>query len=128
MKYLSGEEILVIHSEIIDRTGGSHGIRDAGLLVSIVEKAKMSFGGKELYQGVFNKAAAYLESLARYHIFIDGNKRIGIGASARFLFLNGLELTATNKEVENFVLEVVDKKFDLETIASWFKKHSRKIQ
>lgn len=127
MRYLSGEEVLIIHSEIIDKTGGSHGIRDTGLLVSVVEKPKMSFGGKELYQGVFNKVAVYLESLTRYHIFIDGNKRVGIGASARFLFLNGLELTAANKEVENFVLKVVTKKLDLETIAAWFKKHSRKM-
>lgn len=125
MKYLSGEEVLIIHSEIIDQTGGMHGIRDSGLFISIIEKPKARFGGKELYEGIYQKAAVYLESLARYHIFIDGNKRIGIGASARFLFLNGFELTATNKEVENFVLEVVIKKLDLGTIAAWFKKHSK---
>ena len=43
MIYLTGEEILVIHSEIIDQTGGSHGIRDIGLLQSIVEKPKIHF-------------------------------------------------------------------------------------
>ena len=127
MKYLSGEEILVIHSEIIDKTGGSHGIRDAGLLISIVEKPKMSFGGKELYQGIFKKAAVYLESLAHYHIFIDGNKRTGFAVAARFLYLNGLDFVAGNKEVENFVLKIAIEKLDLEIIAAWLKKHSRKI-
>lgn len=128
MRYLTGEEILIIHSEIIDKTGGSHGIRDTGLLLSIIEKPRATFGGEELYKGIFIKAAAYLESLAKYHIFIDGNKRIGLAASARFLFLNGFELTATNEEAENFVLDVVVKKLDLEIIAVWFKKHSEKLK
>src|SRR3989344_2210024 len=120
MKYVSGEEILILHSELIDETGGSHGVRDAGLLISIAEKPKMQFGGKELYKGIFKKAATYLESLAKFHIFIDGNKRTAITVGARFLFLNGYELTATNKEVEDFVIEVVIKKLDLKTIADWF--------
>lgn len=127
MFYLNEEEILVIHSEIIDETGGLHGVRDIGLLISIIHRPKMEFGGSEVYKDVFTKAAVYLESIARYHIFIDGNKRTAITASARFLHLNGFKLTAGNKEVENFVLRVVVKKLDLETISAWFKKHSRKL-
>ncbi len=128
MKYVSGEEILILHSELIDETGGSHGVRDAGLLISIVEKSKMQFDGKELYKGVFIKAATYLESIAKFHIFVDGNKRTAITVSARFLFLNGYELMATNKQVEDFVINVVVKKFDLKKIAVWIKKHSRKLK
>lgn len=127
MKYLSAEEILAIHSEIIDKTGGLHGIRDIGLLKSIAEKARMKFGGKELYRGVFKKAAVYLQSLVHYHIFIDGNKRTGIASAGRFLFINGCELIASNKKLESFVLKVAVKKFDLDIIAKWFKKYSRKI-
>ena len=128
MKYLTGEEILVIHSEIIDATGGSHGVRDAGLFLSIIERPKSKFGGKELFQGIFGKAAAYLESLVQYRVFIDGNKRTAFVACARFLYLNGFEFKATNKEVENFVLEVVVEKLDLKTIAAWFKKHSKRLK
>ncbi len=120
------EEILVIHSEIIDKTGGLHGTRDAGLLMSIAEKPKSKFGGKELYKGIFKKAAVYLESLAQYHVFIDGNKRTGAASAARFLFVNGYELIAINKELEDFVLKVVIEKLDLDIIAAWLKKHSKK--
>ena len=77
MKYLTAEEILVIHSEIIDKTGGLHGTRDVGLLMSIVERPKSKFSGQELYKGIFKKVAVYLESLAQYHVFADGNKRTG---------------------------------------------------
>ncbi len=128
MKYLKAEEILIIHSEIIDKTGGLHGVRDAGLLLSIVEKPKLRFGGKELYKGIFKKAAAYLESLINYHVFTDGNKRTGAVSTARFLFINGYELTATNKELENFVMKITIKKPDLDIIANWIKKHSRKVK
>src|SRR3989344_5637432 len=106
MKYLTAEDILVLHSEVIDETGGMHGIRDTGLLMSIVEKPKSKFGGKELYKGVFKKVAVFLESLVQYHVFIDGNKRTGVVSVARFLFINKYELTATNKELETFVMKV----------------------
>jgi hypothetical protein len=37
-------------------------------------------------------------------------------------------LVAANKAVEAFVLDVVVKKLDLETIAEWLKGHSQRIQ
>lgn len=59
MRYISAKELLVIHSEIITQTGGMHGVRDIGLLQSIIEKPKASFSRNELYRGIFIKAAAY---------------------------------------------------------------------
>lgn len=126
MKYLSAEEILIIHSEIIDRTGGLHGVREVGLLQSSAERAKTSFGGHELYKSVFEKAGAYMHSLAMYHVFLDGNKRTAIAAAARFLDLNNYELTASNKEIENFAIRVVTKRLEISDISTWLKKHSKK--
>ena len=126
MRYLNAQELLVIHSEIIDQTGGLHGVRDIGLLQSIIAKPRGRFGGKELYKGIFLKAAAYLQSLVQYHVFLDGNKRTAVGATARFLFLNRYELKATNKEVESFTLKVAVKKLNLETIASWLKRYTKR--
>lgn len=128
MKYLGGEEVLVIHSEIIEATGGLHGVRDAGLFLSIFQKPKMMFGGKELYKSVFEKAAVYFEAFANLHIFIDGNKRTAIAAAARFLFLNKFELKATNREVENFVEKAVIGKLKIQEIAKWIKSHSQKLK
>lgn len=127
MKYLTAQDILVIHARIIDETGGSHGIRDSSLLISLTQRPKTSFGGKEMYVGIFEKAAVYLESLVRYHVFVDGNKRTGIATSARFLFLNGYILNVNNTEVERFVLEIAKEKLNLETIAVWFRKHTARI-
>ncbi|PIP55825.1 MAG: type II toxin-antitoxin system death-on-curing family toxin [Candidatus Zambryskibacteria bacterium CG_4_9_14_3_um_filter_42_9] len=128
MKYLTAEEILVIHSEIIDKTGGRHGVRGIGLLMSIAEKPKSRFGGKELYEGVFKKAAVFFESIVQYHVFIDGNKRTGAVSAARFLFVNKYEMFVTNRELENFVTKVAVDKLGPKTISTWLKGHSRKIK
>ena len=128
MKYLTAEEILIIHARIIDETGGSHGIREVGLLASLIERPKAKFGGQEQYKGIFKKAATYLDSLVRYHVFVDGNKRTAIAASARFLALNDYNLVATNKGMERFVLKATVEKFDPEEIARWLKTHSKKVK
>src|SRR3989344_8421676 len=121
MRYLGAQELLVIHSEIVDQTGGLHGVRDTGLLESISEKPKMRFTGKELYRGLFQKAAAYTQSLIQYHVFFDGNKRTGVAVAARFLFLNSYEFTASNKELEKFALEVALKKIEDSDMVKWLK-------
>ncbi len=127
-QYLSAEIILVMHSEVIDATGGSHGVRDPHLLAAIAEKPRSAFGGNDLYRGVFKKAAVYLESIVNYHVFVDGNKRTGIVACARFLFVNGYELNATNHAVELLALSVATKKRGIEAIAAWLKAHTKKIR
>lgn len=126
IRYLSGQELLVIHARLIDVTGGLHGVRDVHLLASTLVRPKMQFGGKDLYPTLFEKAGVYFDSCARHHAFVDGNKRTAITIAAHFLFLNGYELAATNRGLEYFVLEAVVKKYAISKIASWLKKHSKK--
>ena len=126
MRYLKYEELLFIHSAIIDSTGGLHGIRDIGFLLSILEKPKLKFLGKEIYKSIFQKAAVYLESIANYHPFIDGNKRTAIAAAVRFLNLNGYNFEASDKEIESFILMVVKEKPKIDVITKWLRKHSKK--
>jgi len=128
VKYLEPEDILVIHARIIDATGGSHGVRDVNMIGSIAARPMMQFGGKELHSTVFEKAAVYFESTALFHPFIDGNKRTAVALAARFLYLNGYSMTATNPVLEKFALDAVVKKYELKQIAGWFKKHSKKLK
>ncbi len=123
MRYLTAEQTLFIHSRIIDETGGAHGVRDIGLLQSAVSRPQAAFSGDDLYPDRIPKAAALMESLARNHPFLDGNKRTAISAMGVFLALNGLRLEATQKEVERFALNMAVKKFPSEEAAAWLKKH-----
>ncbi len=126
MVYLDGEELLAIHTRIIQRTGGSDGVRDLGLLKSIFERPKMAFDGDQLYPDLWTKAAAYYEGFAKFHVFVDGNKRTALVATARFLALNDYELKASNDQVEEFTVQIIVKKLDISTIAAWLKKYSRR--
>jgi death on curing protein len=124
VRYLTVQEVLYIHDYIIHETGGSHGIHNLGLLESAVARAQATFGGEDLYIGLFLKAAALFESLARNHAFVDGNKRTAIAATESFLFANGWELQVQNLELEEFVVDVVVENPGIETIAIWFKANS----
>lgn len=128
MRYLTGEDILVMHALLIEETGGSHGVRDTGLLNSLIMRPQLIVGGREAFPGVFLKAATYLESLARYHVFVDGNKRTALTSAARFLTQNGYGLNATNSEAEEYIVYVVIEKPDTEAIALWLKHRSKKAK
>ncbi|MDO8590655.1 MAG: type II toxin-antitoxin system death-on-curing family toxin [bacterium] len=124
MKYLTEGDVLMMHALILDETTGSHGVRDTGLLKSLIARPKQAFGGKDVHTDLWQKAAIYFESIATYHVFIDGNKRTSVTATARFLSINGYELEAANEEVVLFTLRVATEKLDIKIIADWLQKHS----
>ena len=105
-RYLSLAEVLKLHARIIDETGGSHGLRDLGLLESALGQPRQTFGGQDLYEGVVEKATALGYSLILNHPFVDGNKRIGHASLEAMLMLNGLELSASVDEAEAEILAV----------------------
>ncbi len=123
MKYLTAEQVLFVHSRIIDETGGAHGVRDIGLLQSAVSRPQATFGGDDLYPDMISKAAALMESLARNHPFLDGNKRTAITATGVFLAKNGLRLVASQEELERFALNMAVKKNTSDEAAAWLIKH-----
>lgn len=125
--YLTAEEVLIIHSMIIDETSGLHGVRDNNLFLSSLERPKTSYSGNELYKSIFEKAGAILHSFAMYHVFMDGNKRTAFVATARFLYLNGYDFCGSAKETEEFMIKVVVDKLEIEYIANWLEKNSKKI-
>lgn len=126
MKYLTVQQVLAIHGLMINRYGGSHGIRDIGLVESAVARPQATFGGNDLYPGFFDKAGALLQSLLKNHPFVDGNKRTALTAAAIFLKINGYELENAHKEEVEFALEVDDKHLEVAQIASWLKGHCKK--
>ncbi len=126
MKYLTPQKVLFIHNQVVKRTGGSHGVRDIGLVESAVFRPQASFDGKDLYITVF-EAAALLQSLLKNHPFVDGNKRTALVSAGLFLGLNGYKLKNANKDEVEFAIKVDNKHLDIEEISDWLEKHSKKI-
>jgi death-on-curing protein len=126
MKFLQIKDILLLHNMVIDATGGSHGLSDLGLLESAVGRMSASYDGEDLYPTIFLKAAALLHSLLMNHPFVDGNKRTAMYSSMTFLELNGYTMIAEQESVVKFALQVENDKLEVDEIASWLEKHTKK--
>jgi death on curing protein len=126
VRYLSLDQVIAIHDSMIDEYGGSFGIRDLGLLESALARPQASFAGEDLYPSILDKAAALFHSLIFNHVFVDGNKRTTVTATARFLYINGLRLNASDKELVSFPLKVENKHLSIEEIAKWLQKNCKK--
>lgn len=123
MKRLSKEQILMLHSQLIEEYGGSDGVRDYNLLDSALENPFQSFGGEELYPTLQAKAARLGYGLIKNHCMIDGNKRIGIHAMLVFLAINGIEIDYTQKELYETILAIADGSFEYEDLLKWILEH-----
>ena len=122
IRYLLPEQVLFIHSRLIESTGGAHGVRDLSMLLSALGIPQATFDGNNLYGDLFSKAASLMDSLIRDHPFVDGNKRTGIAAAALFMQLNGYFLVVANEEMARFTLACAQSKVTLEEISSWIQQ------
>lgn len=126
MKYLSVKDVLLLHQIAIDKFGGSHGLRDFGLLESAIMRPQTTFGGEDLYKTIFGKAAALLHSLLMNHQFVDGNKRTAMFSVMTFLELNGYEFIAEQNDVVDYALYIENSQPEIEEIAEWLEKNCKK--
>lgn len=124
IRYLSVDELLLIHRRGIDTHGGGHGVLSLDVVKSAAEQPQMSFGGQELYPTIPLKAAALGFSLIKNLAFVDGNKRVGFTAMTTFLLVNGLHLRCTADEGERMVLEVISGRMSRDQLAAWLEAHS----
>ncbi len=123
MIVLSNEQVLQLHTSLIEATGGSNGIRDEGMLDSALNNPFQSFGGDELYPSIQAKAAQLCFGLVKNHAMIDGNKRLGAHVMLVFLTLNGYELAYNQNELSDIILALASGKVGAEEILQWIIEH-----
>ncbi len=124
IKILTTENIIYLHEQLIEATGGCHGIRDEGLLNSAVNAPFHSFDGIELCSSMYEKAAKLGYSLTQNHAFIDGNKRIGAHAMLVFLKINDIHLSYTQLELSNLFLEIAKGNISQVDLTNWIIAHT----
>ncbi len=101
-KFPELETVLKFHSKLIERYGGSHGLRDQGALESALAAAQNRYFYEE--SDLAACAATYVYHLSQTHAFIDGNKRIAWAVAILFLEMNGIILTVPENEAEEICL------------------------
>ena len=128
MEYLTPAEVLLLHALLIQRTGGTSGVRDMGLLESALARPQAAFGQDDLYPDLWSKAAALMHSLIKNHPFVDGNKRTALTATGVFLELNGHRLATSNEAVLEFTRQAATEEIELAEIADWLEAHSQLLE
>ena len=123
MLFLTLDDIIESHLNQIDTYGGSHGIRDIGLLESAIAQPEASFGGEYLHADIFEMAAAYVYHLVMNHPFVDGNKRVGLEAALLFFEINNENLKASDQELVDLVLKTTAGQVGKREIAEFFRSH-----
>lgn len=120
---LTKEQIIAMHHDLIQQTGGSSGIRDDGLLDSALAVPYQSFEGKDIYTSIQQKADRLAYGLIKNHAFIDGNKRVGAHVMLVILSLNHIDLEYTQQELSDIILSVAAGESGYDELLLWIVGH-----
>ena len=123
-KWVDKRALLLLHGESLAEHGGADGIRDEGLLDSVLSRPinLEAYGQPDFAE----LAASYGFGLAKNHAFMDGNKRACFLAVGLFLYLNGYRLKATQADATLAVFALASSDFSEAEFAAWIRQHAVK--
>jgi len=123
IKYLSLDEAIAIHERLIEKFGGTSGLRDMGLLESALFRPQTGY-----YADLAHMSAALFESLISNHAFVDGNKRVAFFICDIFLRINGWKLAVETEAAHLFIVGSLENgSCDFDHLLPWIQKHAIKI-
>ena len=118
VEYLRLEDLLQLAADLGDLV-----VRDLGLLEAAAQRPQTTLYGREAYPTIHQKAAVLLESLARNHALVDGNKRISWLAVVVFYDVNALALDAPDDDAYALIIAVstgeIDYQRAAESLSGW---------
>ncbi len=119
--FLTTEEVLAIHADLIAQFGGSSNLRDPGALESALLRPQLGY-----YDGLLEDAAALMESLAMNHPFVDGNKRVAFFVTDAFLRMNGSYIDCDGEEAYKHFMGLFETNtFRFAELRSWLQAHAK---
>ncbi len=122
-KWLTVQLVQAIHSQAVAEFGGSHGVRDMGLLESALDRPRnlYAYGDDPI---LFDLAAAYCTGIVKNHPFIDGNKRTGDLSARAFLFRNGYLFEPDEGDEVNIIVALAAGEIEEDVLAQWMSENS----
>ena len=121
------QDIYEFHNQLEKAFILSSGVRDENLLASAVNTPFQTFMGNDLYPSIYDKAAQLCYGIANNHPFTDGNKRTALHSMYVYLIINGFDITATQQEVENLIINVAAGNMTNVELAYWLEKNTIEI-
>ena len=120
--WLGRGEVETMHEMLIQRFGGTYGVRDEGAIDSTLAHPRNKWESEK--STLPDLAAAYAYGLAKNHGYVDGNKRIGFTCAAVFLDVNGHRLVVEEPEAVLTMTAVCSDEIDEAQLAAWFSEHT----
>ena len=123
MIWITADDVIQIHSRVIQRSGGMDGLRDRASLEAAVSAPMQSFGGQDLYPTAVEKIARLGYGLASNHAFVDGNKRIGAMMTQLLLKWNGFQMSLCSGELADMFIAIADGSAKESDLLDWIQEH-----
>ena len=124
MIWVTADDVILIHSRIIQTTGGIEGLRDRAGLEAAIAAPLQSFGGEDLFPSDIEKIARIGFGLASNHAFLDGNKRIGAMMTQLLLKWNGYQLHLKQGESADMFIAIADGTSNEQDLLNWIQEHT----
>ena len=122
------QDIYELHTQLENTFILSPGIRDKTLLASAVNTPFQTFMGNDLYPSIYDKAAQLCYGIANNHPFTDGNKRTALHSMYVYLIINGYDITATQQDVENLIINVAAGRMHNTELSKWLQENTVEIE
>lgn len=116
--YLTVADVLGLYTILMQRYGGTPGLRDPGALEAALFRPQTGY-----YKGIVAEAAALMESLMINHTFIEGNKRIAFAATDVFLRINGWHMKRAPLQIHTEMIEMFETgTFNMTQLEAWLRE------
>ena len=125
MIWISAEDVILIHSRVIQGSGGLDGLRDSAGLEAAIAAPMQTFDGQELYPSDIEKIARLGFGLASNHAFVDGNKRIGAMMTQLLLKWDGYDLALRSGELAEMFIAIANGAAKEKDLLDWLTAHLR---
>jgi death on curing protein len=123
--WIEVRDVVAIHGRVLAIHGGANGLRDAGLLESVLARPRQHYVYSKSAE-IVQMAGLYTAGIVRNHPFFDGNKRVGFVAGILLLELNGFEFSASEEDAAQQVMALAAGTLDESQFEAWLRKNSRR--
>lgn len=124
MFYLTLQEAIILHDEILEITQGlrGHSPERVGYLGSALENIQ----NDTYYPTLEDKCAHLMFACIKFHPFADGNKRSALYLAIHFLEANGVDTQNFEKDFEDLVVFVAEDKISKLKLTQSIRKYTEK--
>lgn len=119
------QDALQVHDELIERTGGTTGVLNAGAVASALARAQ--WGPFRRGGDVAERAALLMRGIVSDHPFADGNKRTAGAVTLMFLHMNGWTWRASAREGTELLLGVARGELTLDEVEEWIRTRLERL-